>query len=351
MNPALYQILESYYRKRRLALIITIALCSVVAVIGLGLLVASLVDGPDCPRRLRYYSACVDRFYREVTSRTVVLTGLPGITAIICAFFLYPLRDLSQAPLLRLFTARKDDVAWIYAKRTSVRKYGIEVNQIHEVVVGTVEGKRLQITMTEADVKKTIALMVEEAPRAAVGFDDRIEAQFARNPAGVQQPVAAPTLRAGTAPGARLVLAPDCAFPLIDQGLRYLGFTPEGAPAPAAIPGEVTQAVWSGKGMRLAYSFDPTVYLRVLEIQGGDPTQLRGELSSVVNVPVVGPQQIAGMLASYDPRSILLGLRAAEASSAAPAERAAYQDIIARLQQHPDPSIAQTAQRVAQSFA
>ncbi|APR84721.1 Hypothetical protein A7982_10070 [Minicystis rosea] len=356
MNPALYQLLESHYKRRRLGLLVTAGICAVVMILAFGWGVASYVDDPPayCGKpKARGYAACSDRHYNGVITRTVMFTGIPGLVAVIMGALAFPLRDLSQAPLIRLFTARREEIAWVYPKRTSVRRYGVEVNQIHEVVVCTIDGKRVELTMTEEDVKTAMRLMSAEAPRAATGYSQEMDVQFHRSPASVMKSAAAvPSAAArANAPTARLVLAPDCPFARIDQGVRYLGYTTESAP-PAAMPmpGEPAQALWSGKGMRIAYSFDPTVYLRVLEVFGGDPQQLKGELSGVVGVPVLGPQQITGMLASPDPRTLMLGLRAAEAAGS-PEDRAHFRDIVSRLQAHPDPAIAQVAQRVHGAWA
>lgn len=356
MNPALYQILESHYRKQRLALLIAISVCAVIMLVVIGWGVAGFVDSP--PRcgapRSRFYASCADRYYTGVATRTIVISAILGVIAVICGVVVFPLRDLSQAPLIRLFTSRKDDVAWLYPKRTSVRRYGVEVSQIHEVVVGTIDGRRTQITMTEDEVKACLRLMAVDAPRAAVGYADELDTKFRTSPQSVMKSAAAlSTMVSARAnePSARLVIAPECPFAKLDQGIRYLGFTAEAAPqAVMVMPGEPTQALWSGKGMRLAYSFDPMVYLRVVEVFGGDPRQLAGELSSVVSVPVLGPHQITGMLAAADPRTLMLGLRAAEASGTA-ADRGAYEGIVQRLQGHPDPTIAQAAQRVYGGWA
>lgn len=354
MNPALYQLLESHYRKRRLTLLIMGAISAVVMLVGIGWGVAGFVDDPPsrCGKpKSRFYASCADRYYRDVTSRTAVLTVIPGILLIVAGVGAIPLRDLSQAPLIRIFTSRKEDVAWVYPKRTSVRRYGVEVSQIHEVVVCTIDGKRILLTMPEADVQACVRLMAAEAPRAATGYSEDLERRFAASPAGVMNSAVPAAAARATAPAARVVVAPDVPFARIDQGIRYLGYAADPAPpAPMPIPGEVAQALWSGKGMRIAYSFDPTVYLRLLEITGGDPKQLASELAGVVNVPLLGPQQITGLLAAPDPRTLLLGLRAAEALGTAE-DRRHFQDIVGRLQAHPDPAVAQTAQRVVRGWA
>src|SRR5262245_9134075 len=104
MNPALYQLLEAHYRRRRTGLLITCGICIVIMLVALGWGVAGLVDDPPssrCPRG-RYRAACVDRYYRDVMTRTAVLTGIPGIILIISGIVVFPLRDLANAPLIRI---------------------------------------------------------------------------------------------------------------------------------------------------------------------------------------------------------------------------------------------------------
>lgn len=355
MNPALYQLLETHYKKRRLAMVIMGAISLVVMLVGIGWGIAGFVDNPPsrCGKpRTRAYNNCADRYYRDVTTRTAVLTVIPGILLIVAGVGAIPLRDLSQAPLIRMFTSRKEEVAWIYPKRTSVRRYGVEVNQIHEIVVCTTAGKRILLTMTESDVQACVRMMAAEAPRAATGYSDELEMRWATSPASVMRTdVPASVVARANAPAARIVVAPDVGFARVDQAIRYLGYAAEGAPVPAPMPGEVASALWSGKGTRIGYSFDPSVYLRVLEVTGGDPKQLASELAGVLNVPIVGAQQIAGMLASADPRALLLGLRAAELTGAKAEDRRAYEALVKRLAAHPDPTVAQAAQRASREWA
>jgi hypothetical protein len=356
MNPALYQLLEAHYRKQRLGLLIMAGICAVLMFLALGWGVAGWVDDP--PRycgspRSRGYASCADRYYGQITARTAVLSGIPGVLLIIAGVVAFPLRNLSNAPLIRVFTSRKEEVAWLYPKRTSVRRYGIEVNQIHEVVVCLVDGKRLSATMTESDVQLALRMMAGEAPRAATGYSEENDIQYRRDPRSLMKsgPAAAAASARAAAPSARIAIAPDFPFARLDPAIRYLGFAAEPtASAPMPIPGEPAQAAWAGKGMRLAYTFDPMLYARVIEIFGGDPQQLAGELAGVVGVPVLGAQQVTGMLAAADPRMLLLGLRLAEATVAGEARRAC-QDIVGRLQHHPDPGVAQAAQRVARTWA
>jgi len=356
MNPALYQLLEAHYKKQRLGLLIMAGICAALMFLALGWGVAGWVDDP--PRycgspRSRGHGACADRYYGQITTRTAVLSAIPGVLLVIAGVVVFPLRDLSNAPLVRVFTSRKEDVAWLYPKRTSVRRYGVEVNQIHEVVVCLVDGKRISAAMTESEVQLALRMMAAESPRAGTGYSADGDIQYRRDPRSVMRsgPAAAAASARAAAPSARIAIAPDFPFARLDPAIRYLGFAAEpAAGAPMPIPGEPAQAAWAGKGMRLAYTFDPAVYVRLIEVFGGDPQQLRGELAGVVGVPVLGAQQVTGMLAAADPRMLLLGLRLAEATVAGDGRRAC-QDVVGRLQHHPDPAVAEAAQRVARAWA
>jgi hypothetical protein len=353
MNPALYQLLERYYRSKRNGLLILVAICSVVALVGIGWGVADLIDDPTvskCPPRMRSRASCVAKVEREAWARTGVLVGIPGLMILVGGIALLPLVNLSKAPIIRTFTSRRDEVAWVYPKRTSVRRYGVEVSQIHEIVVCTLDGKRETLTMNEDDVQATLRFMALEAPRAATGWSDQLDMQFRMNPRGVMKAVGATLVSALRDTPVRIAVAPSCPFSQLDTAVRYLGYAAEGAPSPSPVPGEPGQAAWSGKGTRITYSFDPSVYLRLLEVHGGDAGQLRNELGGVVAVPLLAPPQIAGMLGAPDPRSVLLGVLAAEATFEEE-DRHAHRPAVERLKAHPDEAVARAAQRIFRAWS
>jgi hypothetical protein len=185
MNPELSQLLLKQYRGRRKAALIMggIALALMIAAVLWG--VGSAVIGPSsavCPPRSRFHGACMDHFYRDVLLRTVILGGLMGLMLLIASLVFWPLRDLAQAPLMRVFTAQRSEVVWIYPKRTSVRRYGSEVRAVHAVVVGLRDRKRIELEMSEDEVKTAMRLMGHEAPRAARGFSSEHEGRFLRDP-------------------------------------------------------------------------------------------------------------------------------------------------------------------------
>ena len=68
-----------------------------------------------------------------------------------------------------------------------------------------------------------------------------------------------------------------------------------------------------------------------------------------MEVPALGSEQVLAMLAGADARSVLLGVLAAEALGVGE-ERRAYQGAVVRLTGHPDPAVAQAAQRVARAW-
>jgi hypothetical protein len=280
-------------------------------------------------------------------------TVLPGLFIVLAGVGLWPLRDIDHAPLVRIFTSRREDVAWIYPRRTSVRRYGIEVNKIHTVVVGLTSRKQVTLAVrSEEESQEAVRLMAAEAPRAARGYTPEVEASFLRDPASVlstrPSPPTVPGVPAVPSAPVRMVAAPDCPFSRIDTGVRYLGLALEpGLPAPTA--GEPLSAIWTGRGARVAYTFDPKVGLRLLDFSGVEPERLRTELTNLVEVPALGSDQVLAMLAGADARSVLLGVLAAGALGVGD-ERRVYQGAVARLTGHPDPAVAQAAQRVSRAW-
>ena len=358
MNPALQQLLETRYRRKRQGLVILGGISALLMALALAYAAYALIDGPStsrCPPRARYHASCVDKYVNDALGVTSVFTILPGILLLIAGSGAFPLRDLSRAPLLRVFGARREEVAWIYPKRTSVRRYGVEVRQIHEIVVCLTDATRHALRMDEAEVKTAVRLMAAEAPRAETGYSADLDNQYKRDPTSLLRAAGAPQ-GSGAGPGTpaallRLVVAPDFPFARIDAAIRYLGLTVEPAPpAPAPIPGEPAYAAWARHGGRVTYFFDPRVYLRVLELTGNDPARLQREIAGVVGVPALGPAQVLGMLGAADPRLAMLGVLAAEALGVGN-DRRQYQEAVARLRGHPDAAVAQEAQRVAGAWS
>lgn len=357
MNPALHQILETRYRRKRQGLVILGGISALLMALALGYGAYALIDGPStsrCPPRGRYHASCVDKYMNDAVGVTAVFTILPGFLLLIAGIGVFPLRDLARAPLLRVFDARREEVAWIYPKRTSVRRYGVEVRQIHEIVVCLTDATRHALRMDEAEVKTAVRLMAAEAPRAETGYSADLDNQYKRDPTSLlRAPAAPPGSGAGphlAAAPLRLVVAPDFPFARIDTAIRYLGLTAEPGPAPTPIPGEPAYAAWARHGGRVTYFFDPRVYLRVLELTGNDPARLQREIAGVVGVPALGPPQVLGMLAAADPRLAMLGVLAAEALGGG-GDRRLYQEAVGRLRGHPDAAVAQEAQRVVGAWS
>jgi len=188
MNPELSRLLQRHYRTKRNAALIMGGFCVVVIVAAVAWGIGSAVSGPPaavCRPGTRFHGACMDQFYRGVLTRTLLIGGISGVLALLSGLVYWPLRDLTQAPLVRVFDARRNEVVWIYPKRTSVRRYGVEVRAVHAVVVGLLDRKRLELNMTEDDVKTAMRLMGVEAPRAARGFSSEHEGRFLRDPAAM----------------------------------------------------------------------------------------------------------------------------------------------------------------------
>jgi hypothetical protein len=355
MNPALYKLLEAYYRRRRTALLILSAVCLVVLFGAVGWSVASLVDDPPasrCPRRNRAaYARCSDAYDDDILRRMALITVVPGVLLVLAGVGLWPLRHIDSAPLVRIFASRREEVAWIYPRRTSVRRFGVEVSKVHTVLVGLTNRKQIPLQVrTEDEAQEAVRLMAAEAPRAARGYTAELEAKYRADPASMlstrPSPPTVQGIPAAPAP-VRMVAAPDCPFARIDTGVRYLGLAIEPGTATA---GEPLSATWTGRGARVVYTFDPRVGLRALAFSGVEPEQLRTELSNVVGVPALGSEQVLALMAGADARAALLGVLAAEVLGTGE-ERGAYQGAMARLHGHQDPAVAQEAQRVSRVWA
>lgn len=188
MSPALSQLVEGYYRRRRRALITLGAIAGSALALVLGWAAVSVVHLAEarCPAQMRRRAACLDRHHRDVATRTAVLGAVPAILVLLAAAGGFPLRDPARAPLLRILAA-PERIAWIHPKRTSVRRRGVEVSHALEVVVCTVDGARVALSMSDDDVSTAVRLASTEAPWAARGYSPELEAQFRASPASLRR--------------------------------------------------------------------------------------------------------------------------------------------------------------------
>lgn len=190
-SPALTALLEGYYRRSRRRFLALGVISGVVLALALAWGVASVTyfAAGHCPTTMRRRATCLDRLHREVATRTAVLGAAPATLLILAALGGLPLRVLSRAPLLRLI-ADPARIAWIYPKRTSVRRRGVEVSHALEVVVCTVDGARASLAMRDDEVHGAVRLLSMRAPEAARGYSPALEARFRASPASLKRAAA-----------------------------------------------------------------------------------------------------------------------------------------------------------------
>ena len=111
--------------------------------------------------------------------------------------------------------------------------------------------------------------------------------------------------------GMRIVVTPETGFSAIDGALQAVGLV-RGTDAmvkPPILADEPELAWWHGPSgaVRVHYSFNPVVLLRVLVFTGPDAHAWVAKVA----VPRLDPDAIAALLRTDDPRQVLLGLYAA----------------------------------------
>ncbi|MCB9764053.1 MAG: hypothetical protein H6739_30055 [Alphaproteobacteria bacterium] len=104
-----------------------------------------------------------------------------------------------------------------------------------------------------------------------------------------------------------LVLDPDFTFNALDARLEALGWQSVrvGSGLASLIPGEPELATWRRGRVRLIYTFNPAVRLRMLDVRGG---RARGLAKAL---PLLDATRVQALLASADRAEVLLGLLAA----------------------------------------
>lgn len=146
----------------------------------------------------------------------------------------------------------------------------------------------------------------------------------------------------------RLVVAPATRFADIAAALAGLGLEPgpDDSVTPPAIPGEREFAYWTApEGDSLVhYSFNPAVRLRVLVFSGDDAWRWRATAAS--RLPLLDFDELKGLLASEEPREILLGMFAA-----AELKAVTLAADVESLRLHRDRLVSQAAARTAEALA
>jgi hypothetical protein len=132
------------------------------------------------------------------------------------------------------------------------------------------------------------------------------------------------------------VLAPEVPFRTVEERLAGAGFARDELVRPAtpdAIPGEPELAAFeNASGATLTYTFNPVVFLRVLEGNGAAVAAASGA------VPRLDIASIRALLGESEPRRLLLGILAAQALQTRELDAE-----IAALRTHPSAPVARAA--------
>jgi hypothetical protein len=139
-----------------------------------------------------------------------------------------------------------------------------------------------------------------------------------------------------------LVVAPTFAFDRLERAMASAGWTRESVQTamPSILPDEPELAAFRSQRhqVRATYTFNPAVRFRVLALSGGDVDAAAAELTEAL--PLLDLEAIRDFLGATDERLILMTLFAAR-------ELRLYMaaDRIAPLRAHPNPRIAQLAEK------
>ncbi len=137
------------------------------------------------------------------------------------------------------------------------------------------------------------------------------------------------------------MLHADCSFEQIVSTLAGLGWSrePDRTVTPSFLPGEPELATFRRGTVRLVYTFNPAVSLRVL---AGDGPAAAEHLAAVAaQLPVLGIDELRPMLHSGETARLLLGLLAAGEMAAV-----TLMDDVAQLRHHPDDLVSRAAAQV-----
>ena len=198
MNPALFELLESYYRpKRQLRAIFMVAallLFALLMCMAASMWIFGVDEVPSyvCSSGDRDYAACV-RAYKsragEFAEARVLMSLIPlAIGALFFAAW-FPIRNKNAPALVRLFRERPMDGVWIHALEIRTKKRGRVLWRVHRVIVGNVQRKKFHIEVREDSLQSTIATFSAALPQATVGYSEQLEAQFRANPESLRRPV------------------------------------------------------------------------------------------------------------------------------------------------------------------
>ena len=140
--------------------------------------------------------------------------------------------------------------------------------------------------------------------------------------------------------GQTLLLKPEVTFAAISAALSKLGWQQQQIAQSPLLEGEPEFCSWSWQGHKpfVIYSFNPVVYMRVLDVATLPPV-MRGAIAT--HLPLLDDEMVATLLTSSIAKERLLALWAAQET-----ERLDLLDETAQLQGDPEPSLAQQASEV-----
>jgi hypothetical protein len=143
----------------------------------------------------------------------------------------------------------------------------------------------------------------------------------------------------------KLVVHPTVAWQAIDEALRDSGFErgEDTAATPPTLPGEPEAAHWfrSSSDTLVSYSFNPVVFLRLLDVEGTDAASVAGTLRE--RLRCISHRDLDGFLASSEPRELLLGLY-----TAAELKAIGLLSAVEALRTHTHQRVSQAAARTAE---
>ncbi|HVY62044.1 MAG TPA: DUF6709 family protein, partial [Planctomycetota bacterium] len=78
-----------------------------------------------------------------------------------------------------------EDLAWIYKKVTTHKKYGVTTGHTYETMLRDRDGGEVTTQGKEADVNRLLLEVQKRAPWVIAGYDDQIQAMWTKNRAGL----------------------------------------------------------------------------------------------------------------------------------------------------------------------
>jgi len=196
VTPALFDLLENYYRPKRQIRAFVWVGGLVLFVLGMCWAASMLIFGVGkvptyvCAPGKLDYDACVQRYESragEFAESRALVSLIPLAIGVLFFAAWFPIRNKNSPALVRLFRDRPMDGVWVYPLEIQMKKRGQVRYRTHRVVVATVQRKKLHVEVLEEQLKPTLAMFSAALPHATVGYSDPLEAQFRSNPESLRQ--------------------------------------------------------------------------------------------------------------------------------------------------------------------